>query len=308
MVPRSTRVLTSQHRRVIESPESGDFAVRAAGIRWSEWLVWAFLVYAAVSALFTPLPPNIRIRIVPLNLMILAAYAIFACQKQSNRTAEIVRDWLPLLLTILAYQEMGWFAMPHAVHSLEDGWVTWDRVVLLRARPAIEFMGPVIPGILEIAYSLVWAIAPFSLVMLYAYGHRDRVDRFLFLFLTGVLFCYALFPFFPSEPPRVLFPTSDLPAYQTIFRRWNLWVLGVGGIHTSVFPSAHVAGGFSAAAGMWLQLPEHRWVSGCLLLLAVLIATATVYGRYHYLADVLAGMLMTAVAIAVTCFLRAAAK
>jgi hypothetical protein len=59
---------------------------------------------------------------------------------------------------------------------------------------------------------------------------------------------------------------------------------------------------FAAAIGMWFCLPEHKWVARFLLLMAVLIAVATVYGRYHYVADVLAGLLMTAVAVAVARF------
>jgi membrane-associated phospholipid phosphatase len=71
-----------------------------------------------------------------------------------------------------------------------------------------------------------------------------------------------------------------------------MWLLGIGGIHTSVFPSGHVAAAFSAAGGMCLFLPEHKWVGRFLAVLAVLIAIATVYGRYHYLADSLAGLLI----------------
>jgi membrane-associated phospholipid phosphatase len=65
-----------------------------------------------------------------------------------------------------------------------------------------------------------------------------------------------------------------------------------------VFPSAHVAGAFSAALGMRRALPEHPWVWRLLLGMAALIATATVYGRYHYLADATAGLLMALVAAA----------
>jgi membrane-associated phospholipid phosphatase len=132
--------------------------------------------------------------------------------------------------------------------------------------------------------------------MLYVYGRRNRVDQFLFPFLVGVLLCYAQFPFWPSEPPRTVFPADDLPAYFTVFRRWNLWLLAQGGIHTSVFPSGHVAAAFSAASGMSLSLPEHKWVSRFVGVTAGLIAVATVYGRYHYAADAAAGLLMAGVA------------
>ena len=112
------------------------------------------------------------------------------------------------------------------------------------------------------------------------------------VFVLGVLLCYAQFPFWPSEPPRVVFFGQDFPAYDTVFRRFNLWMLGNYGIHTSVFPSAHVAGAFSAAFGMRYAMPSHRWLNRGLFVIATLIAVATVYGRYHYLADATAGLLI----------------
>jgi hypothetical protein len=125
------------------------------------------------------------------------------------------------------------------------------------------------------------------------------VDTFLFTFALAVLLCYAQFPFWPSEPPRVVFFGEDLPAYDTVFRHFNLWMLGNYGIHTSVFPSAHVAGAFSVAFGMRQALPERKWVSRFLYVMALLIGAATVYGRYHYLADAAAGFLVAVIVFAV---------
>jgi membrane-associated phospholipid phosphatase len=50
---------------------------------------------------------------------------------------------------------------------------------------------------------------------------------------------------------------------------------------------------------MWRLLPEHRWVAWALLSLAVLIAIATVYGRYHYAADAVAGVAIGAIAFGI---------
>jgi membrane-associated phospholipid phosphatase len=180
---------------------------------------------------------------------------------------------------------------------LEAHWVVWDRVVLRGgAKALIEAFGPVLPSVLEIAYSLVYVLGPFSVAMLYIYGRRDCVDRFLFVFSAGVLLCYAQLPLWPSEPPRVLFFGNDFPAYDTIFRRFNWWMLDRCGIHTGVFPSAHVAGAFAAAFGIRRVMPERRWVVRLLFTMAVLIAVATVYGRYHYLVDATGGFLMAAFA------------
>jgi len=58
------------------------------------------------------------------------------------------------------------------------------------------------------------------------------VDRFLFVLGIGVLLRYAQFPFWPSEPPRVVVFGQDIPAGGTIFRRFKLWLLGRGGIRS----------------------------------------------------------------------------
>ena len=175
-----------------------------------------------------------------------------------------------------------------------------DRLILRtwHLHNAIEWLGPVVPSILEIAYSLVYVTAPFGLAMLYVYGARKRSERYLLILVLGVLLSYAQFPFWPSEPPRTVFPGEDAPSMQTIFRRFNWFLLGGYGIHTSVFPSAHVSGAFAAAFGVGQALPEKPWVSRCLLAIAVLIATATVYGRYHYVVDAVAGFAVSVVALA----------
>ncbi|MCU1338220.1 MAG: hypothetical protein JWO19_3801 [Bryobacterales bacterium] len=289
------------------SPNVSSEVRSTACVRRSEWVLWAFLAYAAIMAWVAPLPQTVRASTIGLNLTLLAGYALLVLREKArpHEYLNIARDWLPLLLALLAYREMGWFALPHAAHSLEERWVDWDHAILRGgAKTVIESLGPVLPSVLEVAYLLVYALGPFSVVMLYAYGRRNRVDQFLFLFLVGVLLCYAQFPFWPSEPPRTVFPTQDLPAYLTVFRRWNLWLLEKGGIHTSVFPSGHVAAAFSAAGGMLLFLREHKWVGRFLGVTAALIAVAAVYGRYHYLADAAAGLLMAGVAFLIARLFR----
>ena len=272
-------------------------------LRRSECVIIAYLIWAAGVAAAMPVRPPVRPVTLVLNLTILACYALLAYADSLRRRPllGIVRDWFPFPLLLLAYREMGWFALPSPGHALETRWVVWDRYVLGGGgRAAIELLGPLVPSLLEIAYSLVYVLGPFSVAMLYAYRRRERVDRFLFVFTLGVLLCYAQFPFWPSEPPRTVFPGRDFPSYDTVFRRFNWWMLGGYGIHTSVFPSAHVAGAFAAALGMWIALPERRWVSRFLFVMAVLIATATVYGRYHYLADAATGLVMAVLALVLT--------
>jgi membrane-associated phospholipid phosphatase len=230
---------------------------------------------------------------VAVNASVLAGYALLAYVEPIRRRPffSILRDWYPFPQMLLAYREMGWMARPHEDFALERSWVVWDKLLLndYGLKALIESTGPVLPSLLEISYSLVYTISTFGVVMLYVYRKRERVDSFLTTFGIGILAAYALFPYFPSEPPRTVFPGEDFPSIVTPFRRFNWGLLGEYGIHTSVFPSAHVSGAFSGAFAMIRLLPEHRWAGRFLVVLAVLIATATVYGRYHYAVDALAG-------------------
>ena len=106
------------------------------------------------------------------------------------------------------------------------------------------------------------AIAPISLTILLfnesARLRRNRVSIFWFAYLAGTLAAYALFPYFPSDPPRTVFAGADLPHIVTIFRRFNLAILGKYGIHSSVFPSAHVSAAFACAWGLLIAMPDRR--------------------------------------------------
>ncbi len=291
--------MTSMDTEAVAQPQLAACQERSVpAIRSSEWVILGFLLYAIALAALLPIAPSVRHLVTVLNLGILAGYALLLVMVQTKPALDfrVTRDLLPLALIVLAYREMGWFAQPHLNHSLEASWVAWDRVVLRGGATAvIESIGPVIPSILEISYALVYALAPFAIAMLYIYGRRENIDEFLLIFALAVLLCYAQFPFWPADPPRVLFRGEDLPAYKTIFRSFNLWMLGNYGIHTSVFPSAHVAGAFATAFGAMRALPERRWAGRFFFGIASLIAIATVYGRYHYLSDAAAGLLVALV-------------
>lgn len=213
------------------------------------------------------------------------------------------RDWLPYPLALMCYREAGWLLPALHFHDLEQHWIVWDRLLLdgAHGRAAIESLGPLIPILLEAAYLSVYVIGPLAVAALYRFGKRSEADALWLAFLLGLLLCYVQFPFWPSQPPRIVFPGADMPTWLTPLRRLNLFLVGNYGIHSSVFPSAHVSGSMAGALMLRRILPGRRWVGDGLLALAVLIAVATVYGRYHYLVDALSGAAMGMVAYRLAC-------
>jgi membrane-associated phospholipid phosphatase len=262
-------------------------------LRSAEWLL---TIYFAYVALISPAFP-MQSRLQPFLVAILVPALFFTLALGRTVAFSMARDWAAAAMILVAYREMDWFSGLPRDFSLELKWVEWDRAILYHGglQRAIERLGFLGPVYLELCYALVYAVPPFVVAIFYVERRRERVNGALFLYLLGTLLAYALFPYFPSDPPRVAFAGTDLPNVFTSLRRLNLWLVGDYGIHSSVFPSAHVSSAFSAAWALFAFLPERQRIAWGMLIYACSVAIATVYGRYHYAADAVAGLAVSLV-------------
>lgn len=283
--------------------------IRVPALRSSEWLLCGYFAYVALISPFFRDRPNLRFQPFLLCAVVwLFLVSLSACEQQSRFTHLVgyIRDWLPILLTFVAFREMELFLPPSYDHGYEAVWARSDHIFLAtwHARSFIESLGKLIPFCLEACYFLVYGLPAYCLGVLYARAKRRSVDRFLLIYLTGTLTAYALFPYFPSQPPRLVFPGVDEPTYTTWVRQLNLFVLSKATIHVGVFPSAHVSSAFSAAWALFLLMPRRKIFGYGLLVYAVGVSIATIYGRYHYSADVLSGFALSLLAAALCLGLR----
>jgi membrane-associated phospholipid phosphatase len=281
---------------------------RALHLRSAEWLLVIYFGYVAAIAPRFPLDQQLIWRPFLVELLVCALFLALA-YGESREHAElfsILRDWAPVALLLLAYREMDWFSTMARDFDLELRWVEWDRAILYKwhLQRVIEWLGALAPLYLELCYLLVYAVAPFVVAILYLQHRRSRVNGALFLYLLGTLLAYALFPYFPSDPPRIAFGGTDMPNVITALRQLNLWLVNGYGIHSSVFPSAHVSSVFSAAWALFAFLPERKRYGWGMLVYAVSVSVATVYGRYHYAADVGAGMAISLIPAAMILLAR----
>ena len=267
-------------------------------LRSAEWLLVLYFGYVAAIAPRFPLPPAMAWRPFLVELLVCTIFLALAYGElhEHAKLFSIVRDWTSVALILLAYREMDWFSSIARNFSLELRWEEWDRALLYQGglARAVQAFGGLGLFYLEFCYLLVYAVAPFVVAILYIQRRFARVNSAVFLYLLGTLAAYALFPYFPSDPPRIAFGGSDLPQ-MTAIRELNLWLVGDYGIHSSVFPSAHVSSAFSAAWALFAFLPERKRYGWGMLIYAVSVAFATIYGRYHYAADAVAGFAVSLV-------------
>lgn len=278
-------------------------AAGAFYLRKPEVTALVLLFYLAAIAPLLPGRPRADGRVFALALAVAAILMALAWAeaKLHPLAFSMVRDWLALGLVLTCYRTLDWFSPAHYSLSLEHAWLAFDQLVLIKwgLRAAIESTGKLLPFYLEFCYLLTSFAGAIALAILYLHRKRDRCDSFLFVYLLGTLTAYAIIPFFPSQPPRTAFPLAQAPTVHTAMRAINLALLSKAGIHSGVFPSAHVSSTFSAAWGMWLAMPERKRYGWLFLVYAVSVAVATVYGRYHYAVDAIAGIAVSLVPLAV---------
>jgi membrane-associated phospholipid phosphatase len=237
-----------------------------------------------------------------------AAVVLLAARPSCNRLVSLLRDALPNVLILLAYRESGLFIKPDPTHHLDRVFVTWD-IWLLQGHgwlPSCLLRSPGLEYYMEAAYLFCYLFVPlgFGCVLLRRPGNSpdqsaDRTqmpDRFWTAVLGALFFSYVLYPYFPLTPPHQLFHDEPFSASGWL-RNLNLWILSRYGVGASIFPSGHVAGVTATALAVRSIRPQ----LGVLFIAGALsITIATVYLRYHYTADALAGLLVGAVAFVVS--------
>ena len=131
-------------------------------LRSSEWLLIGFFGYVAIISLaFFQHHPRSNALPLALALMIPALLMALAVgeAKVHREFFSVVRDWVPLVMTLVAYREMDWFSPLVRDHHLEIKWIVWDRWLLhdFGLQRGIEALGAIGPAYLEFCYLLVYA-------------------------------------------------------------------------------------------------------------------------------------------------------
>lgn len=231
-----------------------------------------------------------------------------------NRLLDFCRHLYPLPLWVLFYCESGRLNQMF-VNGCLDGWFLRAEEAVFGGQPSLAFM-EALPQRLasEILHGAYFAFYPMVAGVGLALFGKDRAVCRQYVGVTALVFavCDAAFIFLPVVGPRVLEPElaaalfpgapADLLARAVIpesvaggaLRRIVTWVYGRFESPGGAFPCSHVAAALSTLYFSSRHLPRARAPHAVLV---ALLALATVYGRYHYVVDVLAGVATAAVLI-----------
>ena len=212
-----------------------------------------------------------------------------------RRAATILRDWLPFLLFLGLYESFQSRLWQDVHPALRDPALLRIDRALFGETPAFvlqHFEAPWLTAILAICYFL-HLVLPAVLGTLLYIRDRQTFRAFLLTVLIAAIIGFAGYAAVPAVGPGSYYPDAFSHPLGGSLQAEVLQIVDAARAPRDVFPSLHVAIStlvllFARRAGrfwFWLMLPlvVGNWI-------------ATIYLRYHYLIDVLAGWAAAAAA------------
>lgn len=227
---------------------------------------------------------------------------------------DFLRHFYPVLLYTALFVETGLLNRMFCQEYLDPMVAQWEQA-LFGCQPSVLFMQK-LPwlAVSELFYASYFSYYVMIAGVGIALFLRSRRQFFHYLSVISFLFyvCYLIYIFLPVIGSRVFFHQVEgyvLPdatqqlaltdAYPEavqagVFFRLMRWVYRVFEAPGAALPSSHVAVALCTVFFSFRYLRRIRYVH---LAVVLLLCLSTVYCRYHYALDVLAGLVTAAVLI-----------
>jgi membrane-associated phospholipid phosphatase len=240
---------------------------------------------------------------VPYALPLLAANLISGAAivyqvKRPNATSGFFRDWYWLPYVGACYKEMALF-IPAMRGSDADQWLADLDFRIWGVHPSVwleRVHTPVLTEFLQAIYTLFIPAFLYIAWVLWRKGRSGDYRYYAFLITLGFLTSYVGYLLVPARGPRFLlkhlqhFPLQGL----WLFHAMQGFLDRLESAHYDCFPSGHTE--LTILAWWGSRMVSKGWFR-VYLAYTPLIIFATVYLRYHYTVDLLAGVVTAAVLI-----------
>jgi membrane-associated phospholipid phosphatase len=262
-----------------------------------EWVTFTYLAWLiAIVALLHRNIANAPLYLA-LHLLIAAGimYLATAAARSQSATLRFARHWYPLPLYIFFFEELQ--GLVHAVFpEWFDRWPIHFDYSLAGVHPSVWlacFASPALNDYMQFAYMTYFLYLLILPMILYV--RRERLAFWTVMTSTAIAHysVYVVSVLLPIESPYYsLAALQTKPLVGSYCTALIDLIERFGRVHGAAFPSAHVAGSMVAILASWRY---RRWLFWVCLPFFASMCVATVYGRYHYVADVLAGLVVGAI-------------
>src|SRR5487761_34584 len=206
----------------------------------------------------------------------------------------VVRDWFPFLVILLMYYSLwGKATLMVVTHDRDAMLLAWDRW-LFGVEPTIylqRFINPTLTAWMQFAYAFHLYNIPLVACFIYLFRPRERFREMMcglvvvtFFGILGYLIVPAIGPEYTL---RNLY-TVPLSQPLAVFNQ-QIQFINFARIQRDCFPSLHVGISFLVWLYAWRNSKALFWILSPLILS---LWVSTVYLRYHYTVDCIAGFIL----------------
>ncbi len=150
-----------------------------------------------------------------------------------------------------------------------------------------KYLSTFLNELFSAGYFAYYLMIPLLLLHLYVKRKDELIRRFLTSACIAFFISYFLFFLYPIEGPRYHFAGQYLHQIDgPFFRKLVNVAIDKGAVHGGCMPSSHVAVGLIVLAYTFKVSRKVGWL---LVPVVIGLAVGTVWGRFHYATDVMAG-------------------
>jgi membrane-associated phospholipid phosphatase len=228
----------------------------------------------------------------------LGAGALVYEVKRPNRTSWIFHNWYALPYVGACYKEMA-ILIPPIRQTDSDRWLADLDFKLWHANPTVWLERIYSPGLteyLQVVYTLFIPAVLLIAFFLWKSGKYPEFQYYAFLIALGFLASYIGYLLVPARGPRFLLKSLQHMPLQGMygFGTMQHWLDWLESEHYDCFPSGHTE---LTILAWWGSGMVSKRLFKVYLAYTPSIIFATVYLRYHYTVDVMAGALLALIVI-----------
>jgi membrane-associated phospholipid phosphatase len=223
--------------------------------------------------------------------------------KLPNPTSWFFRFWYPLPYVGACYKEMA-LLVPAIRHYAADAWLASVDLRFWGAYPSVwleRIYSQALTEYLQIVYTLFVPAVLLVGFILWRQRRYGEFQYFAFLIASGYLASYVGYLLVPALGPRFLLkPLEHLPLQGLwLFQNMQHTLNRLESTAYDCFPSGHTE---LTILACWMSRLVSNRLFGIYFCYTLSIIFATVYLRYHYTVDLLAGAALAAALILVSPF------
>lgn len=238
-----------------------------------------------------------------LNFLILILIYFFS--KNSFPRLKFFSDWFPFLILLFIFKETYFLVHPIIPKDFDEIFIKIDFAIF-NFNPTVEiskFANPILTEILQISYSSYYFIIIAVPLALYFRKDFQNFDYVSFLILYGFYLSYIGYFLFPGIGPRFTLHDfsqlqNELPGifFTEPLRQFINYAESIPTdliqakdlVHRDLFPSGHTQ---LTLVSIYFAFKFNIRFKKIILVIGSLLIFSTVYLRYHYVIDVVFGII-----------------